>query len=158
MMLQLGGRPSAEGRPAPGKAPGIGHEHTIRGLHCATLWVGGGGGREPIERVLAETFGFRTMHDDESTIRFDVSDSGAGAVNVRAVGGPVRGALATRRVHDADDATQLPTRTHLTAPGLRSTPVIDGMSFHSVEFRGPGGVLYEPPAEPPVGAIDEPVD
>src|SRR5207244_557693 len=96
--------------------------------------------------------------------RFAVGDGGPGTiVDVRSVGGFVRGAGGAGTVHHVawrvpDDAAQLGVRERVTQAGLEPTPVIDRNYFHSVYFREPGGVLFELATNPPGFAIDEPVE
>jgi predicted esterase/catechol 2,3-dioxygenase-like lactoylglutathione lyase family enzyme len=160
LMLELVGDAGAEARPAWGEAPGIAPEHAIHGFHGVTIWAAQG---DDTERVLVDTLGFRAVHEDGSTRRFAVGDGGPGTlVDVRSVGGFVRGAGGAGTVHHVawrvpDDAAQLQMRERVTKAGLEPTPVIDRNYFHSVYFREPGGVLFELATDPPGFAIDEPV-
>jgi catechol 2,3-dioxygenase-like lactoylglutathione lyase family enzyme len=144
-MLEIVAHPGAEARPARGDAPGIAREHAIHGFHGVTLWVEQG---DDTERVLVDTLGFRQVSEDGTTRRFAVGDGGPGTiVDVRSVGGFVRGAGGAGTVHHVawrvpDDATQLQVREQVTNAGLHPTPVIDRQYFHSVYFREPGGVLF----------------
>ncbi len=160
LMLELVGDAGAEARGAWGGAPGIPREHAIHGFHGVTIWAERG---DDTERVLVDTLGFRAVHEDGSTRRFAVGDGGPGTlVNVRSVGGFVRGAGGAGTVHHVawrvpDDAAQLQMRERVTKAGLDPTPVIDRHYFHSVYFREPGGVLFELATDPPGFTIDEPV-
>ena len=160
LMLELVGDAGAEARGAWGEAPGIPREHAIHGFHGVTIWAERG---DDTERVLVDTLGFRAVHEDGSTRRFAVGDGGPGTlVDVRSVGGFVRGAGGAGTVHHVawrvpDDAAQLQTRERVTKAGLDPTPVIDRNYFHSVYFREPGGVLFELATDPPGFTIDEPV-
>ncbi|HYS61669.1 MAG TPA: VOC family protein [Gemmatimonadales bacterium] len=159
LMLQLVGHAGAEARPAWGEAPGIPREHAIHGFHGVTIWTEHG---DDTERVLVDTLGFRPVSEDGTTRRFAVGDGGPGTiVDVRSVGGFVRGAGGAGTVHHVawripDDAAQLGMRERVTQAGLEPTPVIDRNYFHSVYFREPGGVLFELATDPPGFAIDEP--
>ena len=160
LMLELVGDAGAEARGAWGEAPGIPREHAIHGFHGVTIWAERG---DDTERVLVDTLGFRAVHEDGSTRRFAVGDGGPGTlVDVRSVGGFVRGAGGAGTVHHVawrvpDDAAQLQMRERVTKAGLDPTPVIDRNYFHSVYFREPGGVLFELATDPPGFTIDEPV-
>ena len=160
LMLELVGDAGAEARGAWGEAPGIPREHAIHGFHGVTIWAERG---DDTERVLVDTLGFRAVHEDGSTRRFAVGDGGPGTlVDVRSVGGFVRGAGGAGTVHHVawrvpDDAAQLQMRERVSKAGLDPTPVIDRHYFHSVYFREPGGVLFELATDPPGFAIDEPV-
>ena len=159
-LLEIVAHPGAEARPAWGDAPGIAREHAIHGFHSVTLWAERG---DDTERVLVDALGFREVSEDGTTRRFAAGDGGPGTiVDVRSVGGFVRGAGGAGTVHHvawrvADDATQLQVREQVTNAGLHPTPVIDRQYFHSVYFREPGGVLFELATDPPGFAIDEPV-
>src|SRR5882762_6461236 len=160
LMLEIIGHAGAEARPAWGEAPGIPREHAIHGFHGVTIWAEQG---DATERVLVDTLGFRPVHEDGSTRRFAVGDGGPGTlVDVRSVGGFVRGAGGAGTVHHVawrvpDDAAQLKMRERVTQARLDPTSVIDRNYFHSVYFREPGGVLFELATDPPGFAIDEPV-
>jgi len=54
-----------------------------------------------------------------------------------------------------DDAEQLQWREHLIDLGYNVTPVMDRDYFHSIYFRGPGGVLFEIATDPPGFTLDE---
>jgi len=159
-MLELVGDAGAEARGAWGEAPGIPREHAIHGFHGVTIWAERG---DDTERVLVDTLGFRAVHEDGSTRRFAVGDGGPGTlVDVRSVGGFVRGAGGAGTVHHVawrvpDDPAQLQLRERVSKAGLDPTPVIDRNYFHSVYFREPGGVLFELATDPPGFTIDEPV-
>jgi predicted esterase/catechol 2,3-dioxygenase-like lactoylglutathione lyase family enzyme len=160
LMLEIVADAGAEARPAWGDAPGIAREQAIHGFHSVTLWAEQG---DDTERVLVDTLGFHPVREDDTTRRFAAGDGGPGTlVNVRSVGGFVRGAGGAGTVHHvawrvADDTVQLQVRQEVTKAGMQPTPVIDRQYFHSVYFREPGGVLFELATDPPGFAIDEPV-
>ena len=161
LMLEIVAHAGAEARSAWGDAPGISRDNAIHGFHGVTLWVDEGG---PTETVLVDTLGFRPLHEERGTHRFESGDGGPGTfVDVRSIGGFVQGAGGAGTVHHvawsvADDETQLTVRERVVDAGLHPTPVIDRNYFHSVYFREPGGVLYELATNPPGFAIDEPVE
>lgn len=160
-MIEIVAHPGAEARPAWGDAPGIARDDAIHGFHSVTLWEEQG---DDTERVLKDALGFHEVSEDGTTRRFAVGDGGPGTiVDVRSVGGFVRGAGGAGTVHHvawrvADDDAQLQVRGQATTAGMDPTPVIDRQYFHSVYFREPGGVLFEIATDPPGFAIDEPVE
>src|SRR5256884_7827155 len=96
-MLQLVGHAGAEARPAWGEAPGIPREDAIHGFHGVTIWAEHG---DDTERVLVDSLGFHPVSEHDTTRRFAVGDGGPGAiVDVRSVGGFVRGAGGAGTVH-----------------------------------------------------------
>jgi predicted esterase/catechol 2,3-dioxygenase-like lactoylglutathione lyase family enzyme len=161
LMVEIVADAGAEARPAWGDAPGISREQAIHGIHSVTVWAERG---DDTERVLVDTLGFRPVREDDTTRRFTAGDGGPGTiVNVRSVGGFVRGAGGAGTVHHvawrvADDTVQLRVREEVTKAGMQPTPVIDRQYFHSVYFREPGGVLFELATEPPGFGVDEPVE
>ncbi len=58
----------------------------------------------------------------------------------------------------ADDAEQLDWHHRLQQAGYRVSPVMDRNYFHSIYFRGPGGILFELATDPPGMMVDEPVE
>lgn len=161
LMVEIVAHAGAEARMSWAGAPGIAREHALRGFHAVTLWVEKG---DATERVLADSLGFRPVHEDGATRRYAVGGGGPGAlVDVRSIGGFGRGAGGAGTVHHvawcvADDGEQLTVRSNVQAAGLHPTPVIDRNYFHSVYFREPGGVLFELATVPPGFMIDEPVE
>ena len=161
LMIELVASEDAESRAAWGGARGIAPGQAIRGFHHVTLWVERDG---PTERVLVDTLGLRAVREDASVRRYAAGDGGPGAlVDVRNVGGFPRGTSGAGTVHHvawsvADDDEELALRERIVEAGMRPTPVIDRMYFHSVYFREPGGVLYELATAKPGFTIDEPVE
>ena len=159
-LLEIVAHPGAEARPAWGGAPGVAAEHALRGFHAATLWVEAA---EATERVLVDTLGFRAVGEGAGVRRFAAGDGGVGTlVDVRAVGGFVRGELGAGTVHHvafrvADEAAALALRERALAAGLEPTGVVDRKYFRSVYVREPGGVLFELATDGPGFAVDEPV-
>ena len=58
----------------------------------------------------------------------------------------------------SDDDEQLWWKQHLRENGYQVSPVMDRDYFHSIYFRGPGGVLFELATDPPGMLIDEDLD
>ena len=58
----------------------------------------------------------------------------------------------------ADDEAQAHWRNKLIKAGYQVSPVMDRNYFHSIYFRGPGGVLFELATDPPGMMIDESVE
>jgi predicted esterase len=117
---------------------------------------------DPTERVLTSTLGFRPLTEYDAIRRYTAGNGGPGTfVNVRAVGGFLRGTGGAGTVHHVawavtDDAAQLDVRARVVEAGLGPTPVIDRNYFHSVYFHEPGGVLFELATNPPGFTVDEP--
>jgi predicted esterase/catechol 2,3-dioxygenase-like lactoylglutathione lyase family enzyme len=161
LMLEIVGHPAAESRPAWADAPGIPREQAIHGFHSVTLWLDHA---TDSEKILIDTLGFRPLHEEGSTRRFEVGDGGPGAlVDIRTIGDFGRGVGGAGTVHHVafrvpDDEAELRVRQQVLGAGLHPTPVIDRNYFHSVYFREPGGVLFELATNPPGFAIDEPVE
>ena len=161
LMLEIVGHPAAESRPAWADAPGISRDHAIHGFHSVTLWLDRA---TESEKILIETLGFRPLHEEGATRRFEVGQGGPGAlVDVRTIGDFGRGVGGAGTVHHVafrvpDDEAELRVRQQLLGARLHPTPVIDRNYFHSVYFREPGGVLFELATNPPGFAIDEPVE
>ena len=161
LMLEIVGHAGAESRPAWASAPGIPREAAIHGFHGVTLWVDRAAATE---RVLADTLGFRALHEDGTVKRYAVGDGGPGTlVDVREIGDAGEGMSGAGTVHHVafaveDDAAQLEMRERVQKAQLFPTPVIDRNYFHSVYFREPAGILYELATNPPGFAIDEVVE
>jgi predicted esterase/catechol 2,3-dioxygenase-like lactoylglutathione lyase family enzyme len=159
LLLEIVATSAAGERAGWGEAPGIPPEHALRGFHSVTLWEEHG---DATQALLVDTLGFREVGEAGEARRFGAGDGGPGTfVNVRAVGGFLRGVGGVGTVHHVawrmvDDPAQLELRARVAAAGLDPTPVIDRQYFHSVYFREPGGVLFELATDPPGFAIDEP--
>ena len=133
-------------------------EHSIRGLHGATIWEGADHGSA---RFLTDTLGFDPAGEADGLWRHQTAGSGLGTVvNLRRAPGFWSGTGGVGTVHHmafraATDAEQLERRAAIEAKGLGVTPVVDRQYFHSVYFREPGGVLYEIATDGPGFTIDE---
>lgn len=57
-----------------------------------------------------------------------------------------------------DDEAQAKWRSKLARAGYSVSPVMDRNYFHSIYFRGPGGILFELATDPPGMMIDEPLE
>jgi glyoxalase family protein len=158
LLLELVATPRVLGTPpwADGALP---PEHTIRGLHGATLWEDGDTGSADF---LVRTMGFESGAEEGGVLRLQSGDSGVGTVvSLRRAPGFWQGAIGVGTVHHvafraASDAAQLEKRAEIEAQGRGITPVIDRQYFHSVYFREPGGILFEIATDAPGFLIDEP--
>lgn len=77
---------------------------------------------------------------------------GIGMTQTRS-GGP--GTVHHLALRVANDSSQLEWRKFLLEQGFHVSPVMDRNYFHSIYFRGPGGVLYELATDPPGMTVDE---
>jgi glyoxalase family protein len=133
-------------------------EHSIRGLHGATLWEDGDTGSADF---LVRTMGFQSGPEESGVLRLQSGGSGVGTVvNLRRAPGFWQGAIGVGTVHHvafraASDEVQLKKRAEIEAQGRGITPVIDRQYFHSVYFREPGGILFEIATDAPGFLIDE---
>jgi glyoxalase family protein len=162
LILQLVGDSAAESRRGWDGATGVSPDNAIRGVHGVTLWLEDTGSTE---RILSETLGFRAVSEDEGTRRFAISNAPVGGiVDLRAVGGFLRGSEGPGTVHHVafavqSAAEQLAMRANLVGAALDPTEVIDRTYFQSVYFREPaGGVLFELATEAPGFTVDEPAE
>src|SRR5256712_11970625 len=152
LMLELVGDAGAEARGAWGEAPGIPREHAIHGFHGVTIWAERG---DDTERVLVDTLGFRAVHEDGRTRRFAVGHGGPGTlVDVRSVGGFVRGAGGAGTVHHVawrgpDDAAQLQMIERVTQEGGDPPPLGGLPTFPTLCFFVAGGRSVQLPPRPP---------
>jgi len=143
-------------------------DHAIRGLGVFTI---ASGRPDQTLRVLTEIMGFRIVADepepDDVQNRRITLETGAGGPGatliVLARPGASLARLGRGGVHHI--AFRVPTfeeheawQQHLTAAGIRATPVIDRFYFKSIYFREPGGVLYELATDGPGFSTDEPAE
>jgi catechol 2,3-dioxygenase-like lactoylglutathione lyase family enzyme len=158
LLLELVATPRVLGTPPWADGP-LPREHTIRGLHGATLWEDGDTGSADF---LVRTLGFESGTEEAGLLRLQSGDSGVGTVvNLRRASGFWQGAIGVGTVHHvafraASDEGQLEKRAEIEAQGRGITPVIDRQYFHSVYFREPGGILFEIATDSPGFLIDEP--
>jgi glyoxalase family protein len=157
LLLELVGTPRVLGTPPWADGP-LPPEHTIRGLHGATLWEDGDTGSADF---LVRTMGFESGAEEGGVLRLQSGGSGVGTVvNLRRAPGFWRGAIGVGTVHHvafraATDEVQREKRAEIEAQEREITPVIDRQYFHSVYFREPGDVLFEIATDAPGFLIDE---
>lgn len=159
LLLELVARDDADAR-APGDGgPGLDAGDAIRGLHGVTLWLDDG---DATARRLHDVLGFREAAEWERTRRLVAGDGPAAArVDVRTVGGFVRGAEGAGTVHHVawrvpDDAALAVWRDRLVAAGEAPTAVRERFWFRSVYFRQADEVLHELATDGPGFLRDEP--
>ena len=160
MSLALVGVAGAEAEPA-WSAGTIPAEHAVRGFHGVTLMV------EDAARtaaVLTDVLGFKDGGRDGTLSRLRASEAVGGVIDIREAKGFLPGRLGRGSVHHiafraADDASQAAMAQKLVADlGLRPTHQLDRQYFRSVDFREPGGILFEIATDIPGFAVDEPVE
>ncbi len=160
LSLELVTHPGVLGRQRSNHEVGIRGENAIQGLHSVTLWVGESGATG---QILVDELGFQPViqRGAESCL---VIDEGLPAqiVNVRNVGGFVRGTEGAGTVHhvawgvpDARDLTAI--GDHLSKGDFDVSEVIDRKYFRARYAREPGGILHELSTLEPGFTIDEPV-
>ncbi|MGE0494012.1 MAG: VOC family protein [Vulcanimicrobiota bacterium] len=111
---------------------------------------------------LLELFGFAKLGEEGARSRYQLANSTTQLEVLEAPDLP-RASGGAGSVHHialrvADDEAQLWWRERLLEAGYQVTPVVDRNYFHSVYFRGPGGVLFELATDPPGMLIDESLD
>lgn len=110
---------------------------------------------------LLNLLGFEKESEEGSRTRYRISNSGDFLDLLQSHEPRTRGGAGT--VHHialrvADDEAQEFWRDRLLEAGYRVSPVMDRNYFHSIYFRGPGGVLFELATDPPGMLIDESVE
>ena len=158
--LELVGSKKVEGRIGWTHGP-VPREHAIKGFHSVTLL------EEVLERtesVLVDTLGFRQVGEEENLFRYEAGKGSAGTI-VDVVSRPKaqRGFVSVGTVHHvafraSDDEHQKALRQEIVKADLNVTAVINRNYFHSIYFRGPGGVLFEVATDQPGFVIDEPLE
>lgn len=131
-------------------------EHTIRGIHGATLaeqnYAGAG-------RLLEEDLGFELTNQLDNRYLYE-SDAQFGSVIEVIVqfgldGGPGRGTVHHIAFRSEDEQEQESMREKLLSKGYYLTEVKDRQYFKSVYFHEPGGILFEIATDPPGFTDDE---
>ncbi|HLZ07102.1 MAG TPA: VOC family protein, partial [Chloroflexota bacterium] len=121
-------------------------ENAIRGFHSVTLTVAEA---TATDVLLEKTMGFRKVAEQGNRSRWATGDGGPNATLdvIESPEGPV-GEESQGTVHHVawrtpDDATQVAWREALVEVVRNVTPVIDRWYFKSIDYREPGGVLFE---------------
>jgi len=136
-------------------------EHAVRGFHGVTLMLETAG---PTGAILTDVLGFREVGREDGHVRFRSDSPVGGIVDIREVGGFLRGRMGRGSVHHvafraADDAEQTRMVQRLVENhGLPTTEQKDRNYFRSVYFREPGGILFEIATDEPGFAVDEPLE
>ena len=107
---------------------------------------------------LLALLGLKKEAEESARVRFRIPDSTDYLDILQSDEPRSRGGAGT--VHHialrvADDDAQAHWRNKLMKAGYRVSPVMDRNYFHSIYFRGPGGVLFELATDPPGMMIDE---
>lgn len=89
-----------------------------------------------------------------------MSSSSASTLDIACLPDTRKGCTGAGSVHHIawrtpTDESQIMMRKEIVKTGLDATPVIDRRYFHSVYFRGPGGVLFEIATDPPGFTVDQ---
>ncbi|MGI8485472.1 MAG: VOC family protein [Thermomicrobiales bacterium] len=160
LMLELVTHPRARERSAWGESPDIPTEYAIHGLHSVTLWVDK---EESVNRVLVDKLGFQKRTQHGAVQRLTVGEGlPAQIVNVRNVGGFVRGTEGAGTVHhiawcvsgDSDLGT---VGCRLIDAGFDVSEIIDRQYFHARYARDHGEILHELATMQPGFTVDEPL-
>src|SRR3954469_16655421 len=108
--------------------------------------------------------GFRAAGSEGNRFRYRASAGGAASVvDLLCVPDARHGGTGAGVVHHVafrtpDDEQQEAWRAKIARLGHNVSPVMDGVYFHSIYFREPGGVLFEIATDPPGFTADEPAD
>ena len=154
MQLELVGnddeRPPWSGGPVPA-------EYAIRGVHGVTAHEEG---YEMTAALLTETLRFTQIGQDGNRFRYR-ADGGHGMIDLLCTPDGPRSRGGAGAVHHIAwrvpaDPDQLAWRKTLVSAGMNVSPVLDRQYFHSINFREPGGVLFEIATDEPGFATDEP--
>lgn len=134
-------------------------DHAVRGLHAVTMSERA---LDATANMLSGMLGMRLAEEGADTARFEMGESGSGALVDVLAGVEERGLQAGGTVHHvAFRAPDLETMTlwqhELLGRGVRVTEILDRQYFKSIYFREPGGVLFEIATDTPGFDIDEPL-
>jgi glyoxalase family protein len=135
-------------------------EHSLRGIHCATLWVNR---YADSAHLLTELFGYHFVGEEAGCYRYRANAAGPGVyLDLLQLPDMPRGQLGVGSIHHIafrtpNDTEQLFWQSRLSNDGLRVTEVKDRHYFHSIYFREPNGVLFEIATNEPGFSTDEPV-
>ncbi len=137
----------------------IPQEHTIRGLHGATLAEENHSGAG---RLLEDDFGFELTNQLENRYLYE-TDADFGSVIEIIDGFDLNGRPGKGTVHHIafrvkDEEEQESLRMQLLNKGYYLTEVKDRDYFKSVYFHEPGGILFEIATDPPGFTRDEDLD
>ncbi|ONG49508.1 ring-cleaving dioxygenase [Pseudoroseomonas deserti] len=161
MRLALLGMAGIEREPGWASAE-IPAEHALRGFHSVSLMLEDSAATGAI---LSDVLGFAEAAREGHVTRFQAPGTAVGGiVDLRAVGGFLRGRMGRGSVHHlafraADDAAEAEMVRKLAANhGIATTEQKDRNYFRSVYFREPGHVLFEIATDAPGFAVDEPAE
>ena len=130
----------------------------IRGVHSVSLTIAI---PEPSLALLVDVLGWRIVAEEEGRTRLEIGSGGPGAsIDLIAAPEAPFAANGLGTVHHvamavATPEEQLEYRSRLLGLGVPVTEVLDRQYFQSINFREPGGVLYEIATIPPGFLIDE---
>lgn len=131
-------------------------EHTIRGIHGATLAEEN---YAPTGRLLEEDLGFELTNQLENRYQYETSAEYGAVVEVidqfELNGRPGRGTVHHIAFRCADTDEQQSLRKKLQNKGYYLTETKDRTYFQSVYFHEPGGTLFEIATDTPGFTIDE---
>jgi glyoxalase family protein len=140
--------------PLVARAPDVGRQVAIRGIHAVRAYSADPTRSAP---VFAEVLGMEAQSGERWLARGERRHG----IVVYDAAPPQPGIMGAGTVHHVAftirDGEQDTWRTHITAAGLRPTPVLDRKMFKSVYFREPSGVLLEVATDQP-GFVFEPLE
>jgi glyoxalase family protein len=141
-----------EDPPLVAHAPDVGEQVAIRGMHAVHAYAGDPARSEP---VLREVLGM----EPDGEARWLVSGGRRHGFVLYDVAPAAEGTMGAGTIHHVAftirDGEEDAWRAHLSAAGLRPTPVLDRKMAKSVYFREPSGVLLEVATDQP-GFVFEP--
>ncbi|MDA0683346.1 MAG: ring-cleaving dioxygenase [Bacteroidetes bacterium] len=139
----------------------IPEEHALRGFHSVTLLLNTLPGTAAL---LTEQMGYDFVGQEGSRFRFCGASNDRGLyVDIDVQPDVPRGSFGAGSIHHVafrtvDDSEQLEYMAAFRAAGQQVTSVQDRQYFHSIYFRGPGGVLFEVATDEPGFLIDESIE